>query len=50
MRWQKPMPRFRPGWTAFVDAATQRIAYVDYLVRRLQQRQAFVQEAIDARR
>ena len=35
---------------AFADPATMRAAYVDYLVRRLEQRQAFVQEAIDARR
>ncbi len=35
---------------AFADPATMRAAYVDYLMRRLGQRQAFVQEAIDARR
>ena len=35
---------------AFADPATMRAAYVDYLVLRLEQRQAFVQEAIDARR
>ena len=35
---------------AFADPATMRAAYADYLVRRLEQRQAFVQEAIDARR
>jgi hypothetical protein len=34
---------------AFADPATMRAAYTDYLVRRLEQRQAFVQEAIDAR-
>jgi len=37
------------GPDAFADPATQRTAYVDYLVRRLAQRQAFVQEAIRAR-
>ena len=35
---------------AFAEPATMRAAYTDYLVRRLEQRQAFVQEAIDARR
>ncbi|MEO8364799.1 MAG: HipA family kinase [Pseudoxanthomonas sp.] len=35
---------------AFADPATMRAAYVDYLTRRLEQRQVFVQEAIDARR
>jgi hypothetical protein len=34
---------------AFADPATQRAAYVEYLVRRLDQRQSFVQEAIHAR-
>ena len=34
---------------AFADPETMRAAYTDYLVRRLEQRQAFVQEAIDAR-
>ncbi|MET0892195.1 MAG: HipA family kinase [Pseudoxanthomonas sp.] len=38
------------GADAFADPATQRAAYVDYLVKRLEQRQAFVQEASDARR
>ncbi|MEP6906906.1 MAG: aminotransferase class I and II, partial [Pseudoxanthomonas sp.] len=38
------------GPDAFADPPAQRAAYVDYLVRRLDQRQAFVQEAIDARR
>jgi len=42
------------GWLqaadAFADPAAMRVAYTDYLVRRLEQRQAFVQEAIDARR
>ena len=38
------------GPDAFADPPTQRAAYVDYLVRRLEQRQAFVQEAIHARR
>ncbi len=38
------------GPDAFGDPPTQRAAYVDYLVRRLDQRQAFVQEAIHARR
>ena len=37
------------GPDAFADPATQRTAYVDYLVRRLAQRQTFVQEAIRAR-
>jgi hypothetical protein len=37
------------GPDAFAGAATQRAAYVDYLVRRLARRQAFVQEAIRAR-
>jgi len=37
------------GPDAFADPATQRTAYVDYLVRRLARRQAFVQEAIRAR-
>ncbi len=41
------------GWLegddAFADAGTQRTAYVDYLVRRLQHRETFVQEAINAR-
>jgi len=35
---------------AFADPATMRAAYSDYLVRRLERRQAFVQEAIHARR
>jgi hypothetical protein len=35
---------------AFADPATMREAYTDYLLRRLEQRQAFVREAIDARR
>ena len=35
---------------AFADPATMRAAYIEYLVLRLEQRQAFVQEAIDARR
>lgn len=38
------------GPDAFAEPAVQRAAYVDYLVQRLEQRQAFVQEAIDARR
>jgi len=38
------------GADAFADPSPQRAAYVDYLVKRLEQRQAFVQEAIDARR
>ncbi|WP_162411337.1 HipA family kinase [Pseudoxanthomonas daejeonensis] len=37
------------GPDAFADPATQRAAYVDYLVRRLAQREGFVQEAIRAR-
>jgi hypothetical protein len=37
------------GPDAFADAATQRAAYNDYLVRRLAAPRAFVQEAIDAR-
>ena len=37
------------GPDAFADAGAQRAAYRDYLCRRLAQRQAFVQEAIDAR-
>ena len=45
--------RYRTSWLldadAFADPATQRAAYVEYLVRRLDQRQAFVQEAIHAR-
>jgi hypothetical protein len=35
---------------SFADPAAQRAAYLEYLLRRLDQRQAFVQEAIDARR
>lgn len=35
---------------AIADPAAMRAAYTDYLVRRLDQHQAFVQEAIDARR
>jgi GT2 family glycosyltransferase len=35
---------------AFADPATQRVAYVEYLLRRLDERQSFVQEAIRARR
>jgi hypothetical protein len=42
------------GWLlnadAFADPATQRVAYVEYLLRRLDERQSFVQEAIRARR
>lgn len=38
------------GPDAFADPAGQRAAYVDYLMRRLEQRQAFVQEAIHAHR
>ena len=42
------------GWLlnadAFADPPTQRAAYVEYLVQRLDQRQSFVQEAIHARR
>jgi hypothetical protein len=42
------------GWLlnadAFADPAAQRAAYVEYLVRRLDERQSFVQEAIHARR
>lgn len=34
---------------AFADPVAMRAAYVDYLALRLEQRQAFVQEAIDAR-
>ncbi|HYM87200.1 MAG TPA: aminotransferase class I and II, partial [Pseudoxanthomonas sp.] len=34
---------------AFADPVTQRAAYVEYLVLRLEQRDAFVQEAIHAR-
>jgi len=34
---------------AVADAAMRRAAYVEYLVRRLDQRQSFVQEAIHAR-
>ena len=37
------------GPDRFGDAATQRAAYIAYLVQRLAQRQAFVQEAIRAR-
>jgi hypothetical protein len=37
------------GEDAFANPAGQRAAYVEYLVRRLEQRQAFVQEAIHAR-
>mgnify|MGYP001063810140 FL=1 len=37
------------GPDAFGDPATQRAAYVEYLVRRVAQRDAFVQEAIRAR-
>lgn len=37
------------GPDAFADPATQRAAYVDYLVGRLAQREGFVQEAIRAR-
>ncbi|QNK02251.1 HipA family kinase [Dyella telluris] len=37
------------GPDAFADAATQRAAYKDYLVRRLKAPRAFVQGAIDAR-
>lgn len=37
------------GPDAFADAAAQRAAYNDYLVRRLAAPRAFVQEAIDAR-
>jgi len=37
------------GPDAFGDPATQRAAYVDYLERRLAQREGFVQEAIRAR-
>ena len=37
------------GPDAFADPATQRAAYVDYLCKRLAQRERFVQEAIHAR-
>ncbi|AKC88228.1 HipA family kinase [Pseudoxanthomonas suwonensis] len=37
------------GPDAFADPAAQRAAYVDYLTRRLAQREGFVQEAIRAR-
>jgi hypothetical protein len=37
------------GPDAFAGPAAQRTAYVDYLLRRLELRRAFVQEAIDAR-
>jgi hypothetical protein len=36
------------GPDGFGDPATQRAAYVEYLVRRVAQRDAFVQEAIRA--
>ena len=38
------------GAGAFAEPAAMRAAYVDYLVLRLELRQAFVKEAIDARR
>ena len=37
------------GPDAFGDPVAQRAAYVEYLVRRVAQRDAFVQEAIRAR-
>lgn len=37
------------GEDAFADPATQRTAYVDYLVQRLAQRERFVEEALRAR-
>ena len=45
--------RVPDGWLSNADAfakpAAQRAAYVEYLLRRLEQRQAFVQEAMHAR-